>query len=299
MDITSYLLGKQAGGGSTPTGTINITENGVVDVTNYASADVDVQPDLESKSITISTNTTTTIEPTQGKDGLSSVEVITNVPQPSGKIEITQNGTDIDVSSYATADVSVPVGSKFENVLPNFQLMFMMHSGSNITNAQMQQQIDNIIEGVNTSTFQTLQNMCNNINSNYLITSLDFTGFNTSNVNNFSYMFAGNTNGSSLVSLNLSTFTNEANNGDVNCSNMFSKCPNLQHLDLRGFDFTKITTASNYSNMFGTTYDSVVIPSNCEIIVKDATQKAWFNNNTNAAINKFTNVKTVAEYEAS
>jgi len=32
------------------------------------------------------------------------------VPQPSGKITITQNGTDINVNDYATADVNVPNG---------------------------------------------------------------------------------------------------------------------------------------------------------------------------------------------
>lgn len=41
MDLLSYLLAKGKGG-VTPTGTINITENGTYDVTNYASAEVDI-----------------------------------------------------------------------------------------------------------------------------------------------------------------------------------------------------------------------------------------------------------------
>lgn len=46
MDLLSYLLGKSkgSGGGITPTGTINITENGTYDVTNYASAEVEITP---------------------------------------------------------------------------------------------------------------------------------------------------------------------------------------------------------------------------------------------------------------
>lgn len=54
MDITSYLLGKNASGGG---GT----------------------PKLQNKTITITENTTTTITPDEGYDGLGSVEIITNV----------------------------------------------------------------------------------------------------------------------------------------------------------------------------------------------------------------------------
>ena len=91
MDVTSYLLGKNAGGGGSTINnqnkSVSITENGSTSVTadegytglGTVSITANVQPDLESKSVTITENTTTTITPTTGKDGLSSVEITTNV----------------------------------------------------------------------------------------------------------------------------------------------------------------------------------------------------------------------------
>lgn len=61
-------------------GTINISENGTHDVTDYATAEVDVQPDLQSKSVTITENGSQTVTPASGKDGLSSVAITVNVP---------------------------------------------------------------------------------------------------------------------------------------------------------------------------------------------------------------------------
>ena len=58
-------------GGITPTGTKNITQNGTHDVTQYASANVNVQPNLQSKTATQNG----TVVPDQGYDGLSSVVV--------------------------------------------------------------------------------------------------------------------------------------------------------------------------------------------------------------------------------
>ena len=113
MDITSYLLGKQAGGGSAnlQAKTVEITENGTQNISADAGYDglsnvgitTNVQPDLESKSITINSNTTTTITPTSGKDGLSSVEVTTNV-QPSS-FQYIQDGL------VAWFDETEPIGN--------------------------------------------------------------------------------------------------------------------------------------------------------------------------------------------
>ena len=58
-------------GGITPTGTVNISQNGTHDVTEYASANVNVQPNLQSKTATQNG----TVVPDQGYDGLSSVVV--------------------------------------------------------------------------------------------------------------------------------------------------------------------------------------------------------------------------------
>lgn len=58
-------------GGITPTGTVNITQNGTHDVTQYANANVNVQPNLQSKTATQNG----TVTPDQGYDGLSSVVI--------------------------------------------------------------------------------------------------------------------------------------------------------------------------------------------------------------------------------
>lgn len=95
MDITSYLLGKKAGGGGTPVSLqdkeVTITENGETEVTADSGYDglskvditTNVQPNLETLTETITSNTTTTFTPSTGKDGFSSVEITTNIPTGS------------------------------------------------------------------------------------------------------------------------------------------------------------------------------------------------------------------------
>lgn len=71
-----------------PTGTLQITDNGAKDVTNYKNVNVNVEPNLEQKTLTITENGTTEVTPTTGKDGMSKVTVTTNVPTSGGVEEV-------------------------------------------------------------------------------------------------------------------------------------------------------------------------------------------------------------------
>jgi hypothetical protein len=75
-----FIKGSGGGGGKTPTGTLNIVNNGTFDVSSYASAKVAVP-----------------------------------VNTASGTKNITSNGT-FDVSSYAYAKVDVPTQSDFSKL---------------------------------------------------------------------------------------------------------------------------------------------------------------------------------------
>lgn len=99
-----------------PTGKITLTQNETsVNVSQYAEADIAVPippaPVYQSKTVT-PTESQQTVEPDGGKDALSSV-VVERIPTqyivPAGTKQISQNGTGIDVASYAAVDVAVPV----------------------------------------------------------------------------------------------------------------------------------------------------------------------------------------------
>ena len=91
---------------------------------------------------------------------------------------------------------------------------------------------------------------------------------------------------------NLETITFKNGSGITNVRTAFEGCIKLMFLDVRDIIFSAITTYTNYMVMLGT--GTKRVPTDCLIIVKDNTEKEWFA--TNFA--SWTNVKTVAEYEA-
>ena len=113
--------------------------------------------------------------------------------------------------------------------------------------------------------------------------SVDLSKITSSNATTYLGMFSGC---SKLTTLDLSKFN--IYNNQVSVASMFYGCTSLQHIDIRKMQLSKITSSSYYSNMLNN------VPTNCEIIVKDATEKSW----VNTKFPTYTNVKTVSEYEA-
>lgn len=144
MEVLDYLLGKKSsgGGGDEPTGTINISSNGTKNVKSYAYANVNVQPKLETKSVTITSNGTTTVTPTSGKDGMSSVQITTDISDRdwteigyTAEPSSIQDGFDYAKQIYNNWDASITNrNSQFVND-KNLEF-FPEVSMSNTTNAQ-------------------------------------------------------------------------------------------------------------------------------------------------------------------
>lgn len=285
IDTKSYILGKKAGGGPAPT------------------------PTYQDKEITITQNGEQTITADSGYDALSSVDITTNVPQPSGKIIITENDTDIDVSSYATADVNVPAGADLSEYFNNtigsgtssqpgwtkiikkipsltatnpMNYVFKDYTGeltpidlSNVSNMDSMFAIckKSIID-LSNWTFPSNKSISISMSSCFFDNAHIIQEVNLSSMGNLT---SGDVNFSymfqnvdTLKKVNLSNL--ELNNSNsIKCNYMFDGCSSLEELDMSKFDFTRIT--SGIGTMFRNT------KTDCLIYVKDQTQKDWFTTN--------------------
>lgn len=89
---------QEGGGGITPTGTKNITTNGTHDVTQYASAAVNVAPNVSSKTITANG---TYAASSDNVDGFSQVTV--NVPVGASNVYT----TTMTLGTHSSANVAL------------------------------------------------------------------------------------------------------------------------------------------------------------------------------------------------
>lgn len=240
---------------SEPSGTIDIVKNGIYDVKNDASANVNVAPLLEEKSV-IPTKEVREITPDNAFDGLSKV-IVQPIPNeyiiPEGTRNINQNG-DFDVREKATVVVNVPekvLGSKtitengvynpINDGLDGYNYVNVATSGVNIndyyyTNDTYSGGIRNYIKEIPTLNTENLTTMysffagCKNLTN--------IPNINTSNVTNMSTMFNGCEKIKTIPALNTSKVTD--------MSGMFSECPAL--IEIPELDTSNVTTMSNMFN---------------------------------------------------
>lgn len=216
-------------------GTLEITENGQYDVTEYESADVNVasQPNLQNKSLTITTNETQTISADSQYDGLGTVEITTNVAGSSAL----PNGTKFGYSSALPSSLDTSEVTNMQNMFASCTSLTSVPTidTSNVTNMSgmfTSCQALTSIPTMNTEKVTDMSRMfydCNNLTS--------VPTMNTSNVTSMSRMFYHCYKIASIPSMNTSKVTS--------MQEMFESCNLLTTLPA-----LDTSSCTNMTNMF-------------------------------------------------
>lgn len=223
MDVTSYLLGKQAGGGGG-------------------------QPTLQEKEITITENGTTSVVADTGYDGLSEVEITTNVSGKASPEYVSfyhYQGTTLDLSWLDTSNIT-DMSNMFYSCNKLTTLIDVSNfNTSNVTNMEnmfrrgdvMFSNLD--VSNWNVSKVTTTTYMFDNTVFNQWST-IDFSNWNLASVTDMSYMFQNSLAQSSDKTLNsiLKMCTTAVN---LNTNNK-----KLSYLGINSSVANRATTLSNY-----------------------------------------------------
>lgn len=244
MEIRPYILNyiKKQGGSPTP-------------------------PNLEEKDVTITENTTTIVEASEGYDGLSKVNVTTNVePNLQSKdVSITENRIEeIEADSGYDGLSKVRV---YTNVLPDFSEYFnnSVKAGSSSTSGFARYSLKKIPDNIVIDATQSPYYIMGLFSYLQAITSIPY--FDTSGVTSFRYFCS---NCSELVDVPI--YNTASVIGPYGMNNMFDSCPKLSddslnnimamcigavsydgqktltHLGLSSMQRTKCQTLSNWND---------------------------------------------------
>lgn len=277
-DFDNEIASIEAGG-VTPSGEINITENGTYDVTNYASAVVDVASSGGGKYAPRYISFYN-YKGTELDEELANLDT-KNLTSCSAMFRQCSNLTSVDLSNRNFSNSS-DCTNMFAGCSSITNINLSNCNFSNVTAHNYFISSCNSLEEISFPNVRLNANInCREMfyNSSKL-SKVDLSNIaSTTNVTNTVYMFY---NDAKLTEVNLASLTSD---GLTDMDYMFFQCSSLQKVDVRNFTFSKVVNMTDWLKK---------VPSSCLFIVKDDTEKNWFA----SKCSWMKNVKTLAEYQA-
>ena len=240
------VVGSYAG--VTPTGTISITSNGTIDVTNYAEANVNVTSEYNAKLTTIpqieGSKIFTYIQevPLIDTSSLTSLRDLFTGCTNLTTVPLLDTSNCVNFQNFMQGCTSLTSILKFD--LTKATTLASMFIGCTA--------LTNVPVFNTTSALTTLTSMFQNCSS---LTSLDLSGFKTTNVTNMNSMLNGC---SSLTDITFGSYFSIAK--VTNMQNIFSGCTSLSNTSLNNIlgilpSVNKLSSSNRRLSYLGLTYD--------------------------------------------